>query len=132
MPCAVHALVVEDDILVAAFIDGVLLDFGITTDYATRRDGLKLLLRKNYDVAVVGIDNRFEFLPRVVRDLQHYQIPTVFFTVLGEVNGVASAFPHIPICRYDPQYSESLALKVWSAASSHSTTTAVRSSRGRR
>ncbi|HEX2019656.1 MAG TPA: hypothetical protein VGO17_12010 [Aurantimonas sp.] len=127
MSSSVHALICEDDNLVAAFIEGVLLDFGIDTENVTPRDGRGLLLRSHYDVAVVGVDKRFEILPRIVRHLQLHEIPVVFFTVIGEANGVASAFPDIPICRYDPQYSESLALKVWSAASSGSKSAAARS-----
>ena len=109
---AVHALVVEDDILVAAFIEGVLLDRDITADSIVIRKFREYPRQKHYDVAVVGIDRRSDDLSTVVHTLQKNSIPIVFFSILGDPHKLTAAFPQIPLCHYDARYGRSLALTV--------------------
>ena len=113
---AVHALIVEDDIFVAAFLEGVFLDRGITADRAVMQDCRDYLLQRRYDVAVVGIDRKSGSVPSAIRLLQHSGIAIVLFTVLGDPHKLGAAFPRLPICHYDARYSDSIALKVACAA----------------
>lgn len=110
-----HALIVEDDILVAAFIAGVLLDHGITGDSLTAEDCREYALRRRYHVAVVGIDRITSEFPMMVRLLERHRIVIVFFSLLGDPHGVAANFPQFDICHYDCQDSEMIAAQVWRA-----------------
>ena len=113
---AVHALIVEDDILVAAFLEGVLLDRGIGADRALMEDCDDCLLQRRYDVAVVGIDRQSDVARSSIHLLQLREIPVVLFTVLGDPHRLASTFPHLPIYLYDARFSDSIAAKVACAA----------------
>ena len=112
----VHALIVEDDILVAAFLEGVLLDRGIIADRTLMQDCSDDLRQRRYDVAVVGIDRKSDVVRSSIRLLQHREIPIVLFTVLGDPHRLAATFPHLPICLYDARFSDSIAVRVACAA----------------
>ena len=93
---AIHTLIVEDDILVAAFIEGVLLDRKITADSIMTGNCREYLRQKHYDVAVVGIDRGSYDMSTVVHLLQKNGIPVVLFSILNDPHKLTAKFPNMP------------------------------------
>ncbi|MEF2552551.1 hypothetical protein VQ042_14440 [Aurantimonas sp. A2-1-M11] len=104
-----EALVVEADPLIAAFIEDVLLGRHIATDCIVLPGRFDYLLRRHYDVAVLGVDTECRYLPMVVEVLRRRRIPALLFSVNGNLAAVAAEFPYIPTCCYDPGAPEILA-----------------------
>ncbi|HEX2018144.1 MAG TPA: hypothetical protein VGO17_04320 [Aurantimonas sp.] len=113
-PC--HALILGDDLLVAAYMAGVLLDYGITADSVMVQDFAKYILRRRYDVAVVDVDRKSGRIALMVRLLQQCGVGVVLFSVLGDPQRFAAQFPELPMCCYEPRHENSIAVKVLSAA----------------
>lgn len=97
-----EALVLVDDPLVAAFIEDVLLGREILTDCISLPAKLGYLLRRHYDVAVVGVDARCRYLPMVLAVLKRRGIPTLLFSASGDLGTFADEYPYIATVRYDP------------------------------
>jgi hypothetical protein len=110
-----HALILGDDLLVAAYIAGVLLDHGITADSVMVQDFAKYILRRRYDVAVVDVDRKSERTALIVRLLQQCGVGVVLFSVLGDPQELGPKFPELPMCCYEPRHENSIAVKVLSA-----------------
>ncbi|MEF2554441.1 hypothetical protein VQ042_24545 [Aurantimonas sp. A2-1-M11] len=105
-----QALVVEDDPIIAAFLENVLLSREMEVDCISLPGRFDRLLRQNYHVAVVGIDGERRFIPLILNVLQRRRIPPVLFSA-GEGNShwIAANFPEIRTCHYDPPDGERIA-----------------------
>ncbi|WP_040325354.1 hypothetical protein [Aurantimonas manganoxydans] len=98
-----EALVVVDDPLVAAFIEDVLLGRDILADCISLPAKLSYLLRRHYDVAVVGVDAGCRYLPMVVAVLRRRRIPTLLFSAGGDLRTFADEYPYIATVCFDPE-----------------------------
>jgi len=103
-----EALVVANDPLVAAFIEDVLLDRDIVTDCISMPGRFDYLLRRHYDVAVIGVETECRYLPMTVAVLQRRRIPAVLFSASGNLRAVVAAYPYLEVCCYDPELPEVL------------------------
>lgn len=104
-----QALVVEEDPLIAAFLEDVLLARQMAVDCISLPGRFDRLLRQDYDVAVVGSDGERRIIPMVISVLQRRRIPPVIFSTGGNSAWIAANFPHIPTCCYDPRDGDRIA-----------------------
>ena len=103
-----EALVVVDDPLVAAFIEDVLFGRNILVDCISLPAKLGHLMRRHYDVAVVGVDAGCRYLPMVIAVLKRRRIPTLLFSASGDLGTFADEYPYIATVRYDPGTPDNL------------------------
>lgn len=113
-----HALIVDDDVRVGSFLEGVMLDGGLTAESMTTDECREYALRRRYDVAVVGIDGKPDVIPATITFLQRRKIPLALFSVRADSHVMALRFPGLPLCRYDARTVESLASQIWRASRS--------------
>lgn len=111
-----HVLVVEDDALVAAYLEGILLDHGIVSDSVQVKDLRKLALGRRYTAAVVGIDRVSFSVRAAICLLELCAIPVVLYTALDDPHGLECEYPDIPLARHQPGQGCNLAMKVSSAS----------------
>lgn len=107
-----RALVVEDEGLVALFIESTLEELGceVVASVATLSEALVAAANESFDFAVLDVNLNGQLVFPVAEVLRERQIPFVFSTGYGE-SGVLEAFKGYEILN-KPYASKELSIKV--------------------
>lgn len=103
-----EALVLEDDDLVASFIEDVLLARNIGSDCISLPGRFDYLLRRRYDVAVIGVETPRRYMHLSAEILNRRRIPFIIFCTSPQSprDGVLKEFA---VSVYNPAFPEQLA-----------------------
>lgn len=115
MRSEVEILIVEDDPVVAAYLDDVIADTGMASGWVSLPSGLRELLVSDPAAVVVGLDGQALFVPVALRVLSRRRIPVVLYTAAADQGAWAAQFPGIPIFCNNPPRDRKLARHIQSA-----------------
>lgn len=111
-----EALIMEDDPLIEAFIEDVLLTYNIASDCISLPERFVYLLRRPYDVAVIGISTQSYYLRLSCHVLRRRRIPITLFSTDPQTV-IDPSFSGFPISYYDRAFPDRLAHDVIRLAS---------------
>lgn len=106
-----EVLILEEDPLIAAFVEDLLLSQNIASDCVSLPGRFDYLLRRSYDVAVIGVSTQSRYTHLAAQVLRRRRIPALLFSTHA-LTPVDRFFPEFTVIYYDRNCPERLAFEV--------------------